>query len=96
MMFYTKNESSGICRVGQEGFFKLRLEYLFIDPKITPSLTYVINQIRLNKFGRGPPKSFEVYLIKFIVFVTLGAWSILPHGYYLNNFGIEPLDGVLY
>jgi len=40
MMLYTKYESSGPCSFGQEDFFKLHFENLFIDP-----VTYLCNPL---------------------------------------------------
>ena len=59
MMLYTKYESSGLCSFGQEDFWKLHFEKLFL----TPWPTYATNWNGLNNFDRGPPRdhSCEVW-----------------------------------
>ena len=58
-MLYTKYESSGPCSVGQEDFWKLHFEKLFL----TPWPTYATNWNGLNNFDRRPPRdhSCEVW-----------------------------------
>ena len=51
-MLYTKYESSGPCSFGQEDFWKLHFENLFL----TPWPTYATNWNGLNNFDRGPPR----------------------------------------
>ena len=58
-MLYTKYERSGPCCFGQEDFWKLHFENLFL----TPLHTYATNWNGLNNFDRGPPRdhSCEVW-----------------------------------
>jgi len=54
-MLYTKYESSGPCSFGQEDFWKLHFENLFLT--LWP--TYATNWNGLNNFDRGPPRDLS-------------------------------------
>jgi len=55
-MLYTKYESSKLCSIRQDEFWKLQFEHIFL----TPWTIYATNQNHLNNFGREHTGSIPV------------------------------------